>query len=230
MVLEAVVLREVHMSTNSNEGLKPLKIKCTSTDCANNLHCFLLSKKLLRNGPGGRCRSCGVQLVDWARVHKRDVADAQYTFEALRYELIRHHFWHVPLSQYAVSYARRKGKRALKLAARNQIARAIGKAVHPLEGRQTPRETNRTANAIHYAQHATASCCRRCLEEWHGIPRGRELIADEINYLTDLAMLYLGARIPDLAEEPVFIPSQRHTVGPKGAQSKRQPMELPHAS
>src|SRR5712671_4659068 len=98
------------MSTTTNGLLKPLKISCTSTDCINNLHCFQLSKKLLQLGPSGRCRSCGIQLVDWTRVHRRDANDAQYTFDALRHELIRHHFWHIPLSEYAVNYARRKGR------------------------------------------------------------------------------------------------------------------------
>ncbi len=226
MVREASVLREVNMSTNSGEGLKPLKIKCTSTDCSNNLHCFLLSKKMLRNGPSGRCRACGAQLVDWARVHRNDLSDAKYTFEVLHYELIRHHFWHIPLSEYAVNYARRKGKVALKQAAYKQISRAVGSVGHPREGRQTPRETNPKANAIHYAQHATASCCRRCLEEWHGIPRDRQLMSNEINYLTELTMLYLEARIPDLAELAVRVSGHRPVLRVEA----QKPKELPHAS
>ncbi len=36
-----------------------------------------------------------------------------------------------------------------------------------IDGRQTPRE----GNTIFYAQHATASCCRTCIEYWHGIPK-----------------------------------------------------------
>ncbi len=218
------------MSANPVEQLKPLNIKCTSTNCANNLHCFLLSKKLLEKGPAGRCRSCGAELVDWARVHKKDVLDVKYTFEAMRYELIRHHFWHIPLSEYAVNYARRKGKGALRLAANNQIERAVRSPIHPRQGRQTPREANPKANAIHYAQHATASCCRRCLEEWHGIERGRELSRKEINYLTELAILYVEARITDLAEGPVQISRSGRVVGAKAGEAKGQSMELPHAS
>jgi hypothetical protein len=80
------------MSEKSGVKLPPLEIKCTSTDCGNDLHCFQLTKKMLESGPKGRCRSCGKQLVEWGRVHRREFADAQYTFEAMRYELIRHHF------------------------------------------------------------------------------------------------------------------------------------------
>jgi len=209
-----------------NEDLKPLKISCTSTDCANNLHCFQLTQKLKRNGPAGRCRTCGAELVDWARVHRVDLADVNYTFEMMRYELIRHHFWHVPISMYAVNYARRKGLLRLKQAARKQIERAVKGVAHPREGQQTARETNPHANLIHYAQHATASCCRKCVEEWHGIPRDRELTAPDIDYLTELAMLYAESRLPDLSEAPVYVPpTGRMRLNP--SQSSR--IEQPHA-
>jgi Domain of unknown function (DUF4186) len=218
------------MSSESPQPLKPLDIKCTSTNCSNNLHCFLATKKLIRQGLQGRCRSCRAELVDWAGVHRRDPSDTKYTFEALRYELIRHHFWHIPVSRYALNYARRKGKKALKAAAEKQIGKAVGNISHPREGRQTPRETNPTANVIHYAQHATASCCRRCLEEWHGIPRGRVLTPEEIGYLTELAMLYVEARVPDLGEEPVHVPSMRHKGQIESPKPEDERMELPHAS
>ena len=32
---------------------------------------------------------------------------------------------------------------------------------------------------VFVAQHATATCCRGCLEKWYGIPQGRELNAEE---------------------------------------------------
>jgi hypothetical protein len=198
------------------KGLKPLNITCTSTDCERNLHCFRMTKKLLASGPGGRCRSCGVQLVDWPRVHKRNLEDVTYTFDALRLELIRHHFWHIPLTPKALNYARRKGRLLLRRAIENQIRQLVGREKHPREGIQTPRETSPNANAIHFAQHATASCCRRCLAEWHGIPEGRALSDEEIGYLTRLASMYLERRIPDLSDGPVAVPSVRKPVSKRG--------------
>jgi hypothetical protein len=227
MAFRACVPHEVNVTTTTgNEELKPLKISCTSTDCVNNLHCFQLTQKMKKNGPAGRCRTCGAELVDWARVHRGNLADAKYTFEAMRYELIRHHFWHIPVSLYAVNYARRKGRLQLKQAARNQIERAVKGIAHPREGQQTPRETNPHANVIHYAQHATASCCRKCVEEWHGIPRDRELTAAEIDYLTELVMLYAGSRLPDLSEGPVYVPSKGRT---KLDPTQTSRVEQPHA-
>src|ERR1700681_654727 len=94
--------------------LKPLKIKCTSSDCTNNLHCFLKTKKLVAAGKTGRCRYCDADLVNWERVHRRNPGDVQYVFEMLRLEMIRHYFWHAPLTERARNHARRKGKRALR--------------------------------------------------------------------------------------------------------------------
>ena len=153
-----------------------------------------------------------MQLVDWARLHRGSLEDVDYTFESLRYEMIRHHFWHIVIKPYAINYARRKGRVALRKAARKQIARAVASPNHPRQGQQTRRETNPHANAIHYAQHATASCCRKSVEEWHGLPMDRVLTEQELDYLTDLAMLYVVARVPDLAEGPVRVANVRAGV------------------
>ena len=194
-----------------NGGLKPFKISCTGTDCGNDLHCFQRSKKLTNASRSGQCRECGVQLVDWARVHRRDSGDAPYLIEALKFEWIRHRYWHLPLTEYAINYARRKGRILLADAVRRQIESAVASPKHPAQGRQTPWETNPKATAVHYAQHATASCCRKCIEGWHAIPIDVTLTVDQLNYLADLAMRYIVARIPDLDDRPVPVP--RRSVG-----------------
>ena len=84
---------------------------CTSSDCENGLHCF--RQKTQRAPLHGRCRSCGANLIDWPRVHARELSDAQNTFAALRHERIRHHYFHVEIDAYAVNYARRKGFQGL---------------------------------------------------------------------------------------------------------------------
>ena len=209
--------------------LKPLKITCTTTDCERNLHCFQLTKRLLATGPSGRCRTCGAQLVDWPRVHRRRLDDVNHTFSALQFEFIRHRFWHIPISERALNYARRKGRVLLREAAARQLEQLIGREEHPREGIQTPRETSAHANAIHYAQHATASCCRRCVAEWHGIPEGRPLSADELRYLVDLVMLYVEVRIPELTDGPTHVPAMRRPVQPAPSAGSRDE-HLIHAS
>lgn len=184
--------------------LKPLDIKCMSTDCENDLHCFRATKKMLDRNEAGRCRECGADLVDWQRVQVCDLTDAEYTIKALEYELIRHHFWHVLIDQRAVNYAHRKGRIKLRLAVENRIKKSVGQKT-AFDGRQTPKERN----PIFYAQHATATCCRKCIEEWHGIPPEEELNDDQIKYMTELCMLYLTQRLPSLTEYGEKVPPIR---------------------
>lgn len=184
--------------------LKPLSIKCTDTDCTNNLHCFRATKKLDSRNLAGKCRECGADLVDWVRVHKCDPADAAYTLGALEYELIRHHYWHVQFDQRALNYARRKGWIKLRGAVRHRIEKSVA-VKSAWDGRQTPK----FGNPIFYAQHATASCCRTCIEEWHGIPQDQHLDANQIEYLSDLCFLYLKQRLPPLTEYGERVPPMR---------------------
>src|SRR6266478_5308269 len=195
-----------HESSDSVAKLEPLKIKCTDADCGSGLHCFMTTRKLREANKEGRCRYCGIDLIDWPRVHRRDLHDVTFTFEALRRELIRHHFWCVPIDQRAVNYGRRKGRQRLREAAERRLRQSVAPAAPVRDGFQTPREGS--GNCIYYAQHATACCCRRCIEEWHGIPRGRALEDSEVSYLVELAMAYLETRLP-LTEDGERIPPVR---------------------
>jgi hypothetical protein len=185
--------------------LKPLKLSCTDTDCGNDLHCFL--QKTQKPRPqGGPCRDCGKQLVDFPRVQARDFGDVKNTFESLSKELIRHEFWERPFDQWAINHARRKGMRAMREeCAEKRIREAVGEARHPKEGTQTPFERN----VLYYAQHSVAACCRRCVDYWHGIPMGEPLTDMEVGYLTQLVVLYVERRMPELNEEPVHVPPIR---------------------
>ncbi|BAZ03103.1 hypothetical protein NIES37_71160 (plasmid) [Tolypothrix tenuis PCC 7101] len=194
------------MTQNQTITLKPLKISCTSSDCDNGLHCFKNSQKKKVADQIGQCHSCGADLVDWSRVQKRDLSDVNYTFAALKRELIRHYFWHVEISQKAINHARRKGKSGMRDAVEKRIRKSVGSAEPAYDGRQTPGADSDKANAIHYAQHATACCCRKCIEYWHNIPLGRELTEEEIGYFSDLVMLYINERLPFLTENGEEVP------------------------
>ena len=183
----------------------PLKIRCTDSDCENGLHCFKFHKKKMEENQRGSCRSCGAQLVDWSRVHRQDLRDAAYTFEALKFEYIRHQCWHTTIDEKAVLHARRKGMRELLAAARHRLEKYLAPADPARDGRQTPF----SGNAIFYAQHATACCCRTCLEYWHAIPKGRPLTQEEVGYSHQLVALYLRQRLPELKEEPEKVPRRR---------------------
>lgn len=192
-------------TTNTPGGLAPLKIACTSSDCGADLHCFKATRKLVKEKKAGACRSCGVELIDWQRVHDRKLDDVTFTFNQLRRELIRHYFWHLDFDQRALNHAKRKGRRALYDAARQRIESSVARAGLPFDGRQTPR----SGNTLYYAQHATASCCRKCIEYWHAIPHNRDMTEEEVQYLTALVTCYIDERLPDLADDPMYVPPLR---------------------
>lgn len=191
------------------KAVKSVKVKCTDTDCVNNLHCFKATLQMKKDDRTGRCRDCGADLIDWYRIHRRDSTDIKYTLKSLKHEWIRHHFWHCDIGPKAKNYAHRKGRKDLQLAVRSRIRSSIGSPNNPYDGRQTPMEGS--GNPIHYAQHATASCCRKCVEYWHNIPATRALTDDEIRYLAELAMTYLDEKFPDLQDAGKHVPSIRRS-------------------
>ena len=50
------------------------------------------------------------------------------------------------------------------------------------DGKQTPMR----GHPVFIAQHATATCCRGCLEKWHAIPHGRALSEQEQRYVVQV--------------------------------------------
>ncbi|ADM10547.1 hypothetical protein PB2503_12534 [Parvularcula bermudensis HTCC2503] len=183
---------------------EPLKITCTMTDCDNDLHCFKATQKM-PVGDRGKCRACNADLVDWTRIHNRSIGDAKYTFQALKRETIRHHFFHVPIDQKAINYAKRKGRKKLKDAIRARVQKSIGSANPSWDGRQTPMSDN----PIFYGQHATATCCRTCLEYWHDIPKGVPLTEEQIDYCVEILELFFDERLPEVDDNPVHVPPIR---------------------
>jgi hypothetical protein len=191
------------------DDLPPLKVTCT-TNCATGLHCFLQKRRETvqttaenSTGRGGRCRACQADLIEWQRLYQCAIGDVAYTLEMLKKELIRHHFWHVEIDQKAINHALRKGRKELRVAAEKRIRASVGKAFPSYDGRQTPK----SGNSLFYAQHATATCCRKCIEEWYGIEIGVALTEEHIQYFSDLLMLYLNDRLPQLGEEGIKIPN-----------------------
>lgn len=191
---------------------KPLAIFCEDSDCANGLHCFKATQAMVMENRQGVCRECGVDLIDWPRVHRRAVQDIENTFELLQREYVRHTFWHKPLSNRAINHARRKGKAGLRPCVRSHLQKAVGPAAPFRDGSQTTMNEE-AGRAIPFGQHATAACCRKCIEYWHGIPQGRALTDAELDYLTELVCRYIEKRVPTLTNDGERIPPvRRRTV------------------
>jgi hypothetical protein len=75
-----------------------------------------------------------------------------------------------------------RGMEVVRRHADELIAKRLAPAAPAKNGRQTPYR----GHPVFVAQHATATCCRSCLERWHEIPRGRELTDDERAYMVDV--------------------------------------------
>lgn len=191
------------MPVKKNKGqTKSLKgrMSCSGSDCTSGLHCFRVShEKDVEHKPQGTCQACGAEdLVDWPRVNSRDILDADHTIEMLNKEWVRHEYWCViKIKPKALIHALKKGRVGMREAAEKVIRQRIGKAENFREGYQTSWEDEKLS--VSYAQHATATCCRRCVEYWHGIPFGRDLTDQEVKYLGELAFRYLDTKI-DLTE------------------------------
>jgi len=52
------------------------------------------------------------------------------------------------------------------------------------------------------AQHATATCCRSCLERSHQIPKGRELSREEVGYVVDVICRWIEREVAGVAAPP----------------------------
>jgi len=86
-----------------------------------------------------------------------------------------------------------RGLRAIRSHAADLIATRVAPANPRRDGKQTPYRNH----PVFVAQHATATCCRGCLQRNHQIPRGHELTADERRYVTALIMRWIEREVPD---------------------------------
>lgn len=93
-------------------------------------------------------------------------------FAALATSAFRRRF---RLQHKELEYLRLKGLPAVLGHAEDFIAQRLAPALPANDGKQTPFR----GHPVFVAQHATACCCRQCLEKWHRIPRGRALTPQE---------------------------------------------------
>lgn len=59
------------------------------------------------------------------------------------------------------------------------------------DGKQTPTH----GHPVFIAQHATATCCRSCLEKWHHIDKNKILTDEDIDYIVNIIMEWIKRQI-----------------------------------
>ena len=79
-----------------------------------------------------------------------------------------------------LEYLNNKGLAVVMEHAQDFIDERIAPSDPPNDGKQTPMRNH----PVFIAQHATATCCRKCLQKWHNIKaHGHELNQDEKAYV-----------------------------------------------
>lgn len=96
-----------------------------------------------------------------------------------------------------LNYLRSKGMDEVLKHAAEFIEKRLAPASPRNDGKQTPWHNH----PVFVAQHATATCCRGCLQKWHQIPTGRMLIAEEQQYIVEMIRGWLSRQEEVTSEE-----------------------------
>lgn len=95
------------------------------------------------------------------------------------------------LSQKDRLYLEQKGFDTIRSHAVDFIAKRIAPADVPNDGKQTPMR----GHPVFTAQHATATCCRGCINKWHKFPKDVQLTKEQQKYLVDLIMEWIKRQV-----------------------------------
>ena len=90
-----------------------------------------------------------------------------------------------------LEYIRDKGLDTIHSHARDFIRDRVAPSEPVNDGKQTPMR----GHPVFIAQHATATCCRGCIEKWHKFPQHRELTKTEQEYLVSVIIEWINRQI-----------------------------------
>lgn len=107
----------------------------------------------------------------------------------------------IHLQKKELDYLHSKGMPEVLKHAADFIEKRLAPAFPANDGNQTPWRNH----PVFVAQHATATCCRGCLQKWHQIPKGRELTPEEQRYVVTIIGAWLSQEAKGISGE---LPSQ----------------------
>jgi hypothetical protein len=102
----------------------------------------------------------------------------------------------IHLREKELDYLRKKGMSDVLRHAAEFVEKRLAPASPVNDGKQTPWRNH----PVFVAQHATATCCRGCLQKWHQIPKGTILSAEEQQYIIEVIGRWLSQQ-EGVAEE-----------------------------
>ena len=97
------------------------------------------------------------------------------------------------LSQKDRNYIAAKGLETIKEHAFQFINARVAPEYPKNDGKQTPMR----GHPVFIAQHATATCCRGCIQKWHGIEKGRALNDAEVDLVVALIMGWIEGQLDE---------------------------------
>lgn len=92
------------------------------------------------------------------------------------------------LKEKDIKYINEKGIKKIKEHAYDFVSNRLASAVILNDGKQTPMR----GHPVFIAQHATATCCRSCLEKWHHIKAGEELTDTQKDYIVNIIIKWIN--------------------------------------
>jgi predicted Fe-S protein YdhL (DUF1289 family) len=94
----------------------------------------------------------------------------------------------IKLGKKEAIYLSDKGLETVLRHAADFIDKRLASAEPANDGKQTPMRNH----PVFVAQHATATCCRGCLEKWHDIPKGQALSKAEKAHIVEIIKTWLS--------------------------------------
>jgi hypothetical protein len=172
-----------------------VKITCSSSNCEDDKHCYRPRRGQWKDdGVRGECQACGDTSVDMSVTRALDASDPEAIFAQLGRELIRDRFLNAPIDEKGRHEIHKHGVDGLRARVAQHLLSRIGPTPNMWDGRQTPME----GSVLNLAQHATATCCRKCLYYWYGVPRNRPLDDRELDFCENMVLAYLERRKGEL--------------------------------
>jgi len=111
-------------------------------------------------------------------------------FDALKKSKFRSRF---KLKDKDRQYIQDKGIDTIRSHAVDFITSRLAQPYPKNDGKQTPMR----GHPVFIAQHATATCCRGCIQKWHGIEKGRVLDEKEVDFVVGFIMGWIEGQVEE---------------------------------
>lgn len=112
----------------------------------------------------------------------------EYIYHRLQRSKFRNRFH---LNKSDIEYINNKGMEIIYFHCMDFVNKKLKKRNIKNDGKQTPYK----GHPVFIAQHATGTCCRKCINKWYKIPLDRDLTDDELNYIAGIIMFWINKEI-----------------------------------